>query len=277
MAFWFVCLQTRWSLRQATPLQRIPASVLALLQRFGFHATIRNPCFSRWGTHGPAGPDAPFDRLESPCNPGKSSIFFRSIIMGMDVLGKSPSTEQGAYFSNTVWYWHPLWDYCEQIAPDIIPASNSGHYNDGWGLEEDNALKLADRLAQALESGKTQQYARNYQERLHQLPRQICHLCSGTGKDTHLPGISCKNCGGTGRVPHFETHSFFSLENVRDFERFFTPLRRVQYLLKSFVALLLYARGRLTSRTLQMEIPPAAFPLASTDPQGLYKGFWGKG
>ena len=48
-----------------------------------------------------------------------------------------------------------MWWYCEEIASDLIPADNLGHFNDGWGLEECAAPTLADRLDQALASGET--------------------------------------------------------------------------------------------------------------------------
>lgn len=51
--------------------------------------------------------------------------------MGMDVIGQSPVSERGEYFRNNVWWWHPLWEYCERLAPDLIPSDNLGHYNDG--------------------------------------------------------------------------------------------------------------------------------------------------
>ena len=36
--------------------------------------------------------------------------------MGMDVFGKNPTDEKGAYFRNNVWFWHPLWDYCLHLS-----------------------------------------------------------------------------------------------------------------------------------------------------------------
>jgi hypothetical protein len=53
--------------------------------------------------------------------------------MGMTVIGLSPLSEQGKHFYNGVDYWRPLWRYCEEIAPDIIPANNLGCRNDEWG------------------------------------------------------------------------------------------------------------------------------------------------
>jgi hypothetical protein len=82
--------------------------------------------------------------------------------MSMDVIGKSPASEQGRCFSSNVWWWHPLWLYCREIAPDLIPADNSGHSNDSWGLDEHAARVLADHLAGALASGETQGFEEGY-------------------------------------------------------------------------------------------------------------------
>jgi hypothetical protein len=82
--------------------------------------------------------------------------------MGMDVCGNLPASGKGAYFRNNSWWWHPLWEYCEEIAPDLIPAGNPGHTNDHWGLDEEASLSLADRLAAALASGETQRHAEHY-------------------------------------------------------------------------------------------------------------------
>ncbi|MFC4252941.1 hypothetical protein [Sinimarinibacterium flocculans] len=145
--------------------------------------------------------------------------------MGMDVFGKAPTSEQGTYFRNNVWWWHPLWQYCEEIAPDLIPPDNLGHSNDGWGLGSDDAIALADRLASTLASGETERYAKRYVAYLETLPPQRCDICGGTGKRAEPPQIgpgplNCNSCSGAGTVPHFDTHYPFSIENVREFEAF---------------------------------------------------------
>ena len=50
----------------------------------------------------------------------------------------------GIYFRNNCWWWRPLWDYCANIAPDLISDElwDSGHHNDGAGLEANDAAKL---------------------------------------------------------------------------------------------------------------------------------------
>jgi hypothetical protein len=82
--------------------------------------------------------------------------------MGMDVIGRSPSAEVGEYFYNNMWWWRPLWDYCQEVARDLIPEGNLGHFNDGWGLDEHEATKLAERLLAELASGRTAQYEKTH-------------------------------------------------------------------------------------------------------------------
>ncbi|MGO3130290.1 MAG: hypothetical protein ACTIJQ_00765 [Alcaligenes sp.] len=145
--------------------------------------------------------------------------------MGMDVFGKSPISETGHYFRNNVWWWHPLWDYCMSIAPDLIPRDNLGHSNDGWGLSSRKSLALAERLHLALTSGETEQYARDYMARLERLPDAPCTICGATGYRAEPPNTgsgtrACNGCNGTGHAPNFAKHYPFSVENVREFEAF---------------------------------------------------------
>lgn len=109
--------------------------------------------------------------------------------MGMDVFGNSPISERGEYFRNNIWWWHPLWEYCESVAPDIIPASNLGHFNEGWGLGREAALALADRLAQTIESGETQQFEQQFKARLQEFAPYPAPLAEqrADGQNRHRP------------------------------------------------------------------------------------------
>jgi hypothetical protein len=42
--------------------------------------------------------------------------------MGMNVYGQSPISIQGYYFHGNPGEWEPLWQYCEQLVPGLIPA-----------------------------------------------------------------------------------------------------------------------------------------------------------
>lgn len=145
--------------------------------------------------------------------------------MGMDVFGKSPRSEQGQYFRNNVWWWHPLWEYCERLAPDLIPSNNLGHSNDGWGLGARASRALADRLREALDAGETETYSQQYAKFLAALPDKLCEICGGTGKRVEPPNIGpgdlpCNGCDGTGHTQNFARNYPFSVENVREFEAF---------------------------------------------------------
>ena len=62
--------------------------------------------------------------------------------MGMDVYGTEPKNEKGEYFRNNVWWWHPLWSYCQENYPDITASVKKGHDNSGDGLDDEDSTKL---------------------------------------------------------------------------------------------------------------------------------------
>ncbi len=145
--------------------------------------------------------------------------------MGFDVFGKNPKNEKGEYFRNNVWWWHPLWEYCCFVAPDVAGKVAYGHSNDGDGLDEEDALALARRLREELESGRTKEYEERYMAALKALPDEPCPICGGTGRRLPPPQVGpgdvpCNGCNGTGRVRPFATHYPFSEENVREFVEF---------------------------------------------------------
>ncbi|MCD9026810.1 hypothetical protein LDO26_01085 [Luteimonas sp. BDR2-5] len=143
----------------------------------------------------------------------------------MDVYGNAPISERGQYFRNNVWWWHPLWTYCESLAPELIPGNNLGHSNDGWGLNRRKARSLADKLAAAIASGHARAYAEKYEQRRRSLPLEPCDICAGTGHRANPPEIGpgpllCNGCKGAGKVQAFESHYPFCVENVAEFEAF---------------------------------------------------------
>ena len=65
--------------------------------------------------------------------------------MGFDIFGVNPTTEEGKYFRNTVWWWHPLAGYILDVAPkEIISKCTYWNSNDGDGLDAANAAKSRD-------------------------------------------------------------------------------------------------------------------------------------
>ena len=72
----------------------------------------------------------------------------------------------GVYFRNNCWWWRPLWNYCYKIADDIISEDvwNSGHCNDGAGLNEEDAKQLGERLLESIENGECLKYQAAYMQ-----------------------------------------------------------------------------------------------------------------
>ena len=64
----------------------------------------------------------------------------------MDVYGKNPANTTGEYFRRNVWGWHPLWQYCENLHPEIAELVVEGHSNSGDGLDAENSVALAKLL-----------------------------------------------------------------------------------------------------------------------------------
>lgn len=82
--------------------------------------------------------------------------------MGMDVYGRKASTDTGHYFRNNIWWWHPLWTYCCEVWPELTVKVPGGHYNDGDGLDADDAQELARRLEAEVTNGRTKIYEELY-------------------------------------------------------------------------------------------------------------------
>jgi hypothetical protein len=147
--------------------------------------------------------------------------------MGMDVVGKNEEHPVGGYFRNNVWWWRPLWDYCAAVAPSVIDKKlhESGHYNDGAGLNDLDSVQLADLLQQEVEQGNTKQLEMAHAQQLDALDDETCFICEGTGKRQEPPAtgagdIPCNGCQGTGAVRPSATHYPFSEENVVNFIQF---------------------------------------------------------
>ena len=136
--------------------------------------------------------------------------------MGMDITGKSPTTEEGSYFRNNVWWWHPLWSYCEQVYPKCEEIL--GHSNDGDGLDEQHSLILAKKLRHLLKTGETTIYEKDRKVVLDELPDEECHFCNGTGErhDKVVDG-KCNCCNGKGKIRPWDIHYPFSVKNVEKF------------------------------------------------------------
>ena len=162
--------------------------------------------------------------------------------MGMDVIGVNPTSEKGEYFRNTVWYWHPLWDYCLNLHEEIAGKVEYGHSNDGDGLNGYDSHTLGERLLADIENGITAEYEQRYNEYLASLPFDDCRYCGTTGIRTDEVGVEhgmptkeldaelavalgrthgyCNACNGEGRTIPWNSNYPFSVDNVREFAEF---------------------------------------------------------
>jgi hypothetical protein len=162
--------------------------------------------------------------------------------MGMDVYGKKPTDKVGEYFRRNVWGWHPLWDYVQNIHPEIAGLVKDGHSNSGYGLKADKSIELADLLRADLESGVVDEYIKERGQRLADLPRPDCDYCGATGIRTDAVGVErkmpeyvlepaqaillgrsvgwCNGCQGEGKTSAWETNYSLDREDIEEFSQF---------------------------------------------------------
>ena len=52
-------------------------------------------------------------------------------------------SNKGIYFRNNCWWWRPLWDFCYNVAPELISSElwGDGHHNSGAGLNTTKTKK----------------------------------------------------------------------------------------------------------------------------------------
>tara|TARA_R100001082_G_scaffold105456_1_gene77554 strand:+ start:2103 stop:2615 length:513 start_codon:yes stop_codon:yes gene_type:complete len=78
----------------------------------------------------------------------------------------------GVYFRNNCWWWRPLWNYCYFISRhynlNLIDEElfQSGHANDGAGLDAEGSMTLAMHLQMSIEDGTAENYDSEYKEEM---------------------------------------------------------------------------------------------------------------
>ncbi len=76
----------------------------------------------------------------------------------------------GVYFRNNCWWWRPLWNYCYFISRhynlNLISEElfESGHSNNGAGLDAEGAMTLAMHLQMSIEDGTAENYDAEYKQ-----------------------------------------------------------------------------------------------------------------
>jgi len=101
--------------------------------------------------------------------------------MGMDVIGTDPKNKTGEYFRANVWSWHPIWDYCYSLAPQICGKVENAHSNDGDGLGADDAEALGFIVLAVCKNGSAKKYIKDTQAEMNALPDTPCPHCRATG------------------------------------------------------------------------------------------------
>ena len=76
------------------------------------------------------------------------------------------NANKGMYFRNNCWWWRPLWDFCYNVAPELISDElwSSGHHNDGAGLNGEDAKLLGEKLLKAISNGFAEEFKKHHEE-----------------------------------------------------------------------------------------------------------------
>ena len=135
------------------------------------------------------------------------------------------NSNPGVYFRNNCWWWRPLWDYCAFVDRhyklSLIDEElyQSGHHNDGAGLDEKESIKLAMYLQMSIEDGTAKEYANERQQYMDSLEDEPCSRCNNNNRG-NLKKKDCNPCDGKGTRRPFATHYPFNLDNVAEFAKF---------------------------------------------------------
>ena len=77
--------------------------------------------------------------------------------MGADVHGNKPRSEVGDYFRANIFQWFPLARFIKKVAPEIAMMCEAGQgwfFNNGYGIDDSAAIKLADILDAEIAAGR---------------------------------------------------------------------------------------------------------------------------
>ena len=98
------------------------------------------------------------------------------------------ASKPGAYYQNSYWSWRALADFIRDHFPDIAPHCEHWQTNDGDGLHEAEAVRLANGLYAMIEDGRAADFIELRDAKLRALPDESCRLCHGTGVRTDAIG-----------------------------------------------------------------------------------------
>lgn len=140
--------------------------------------------------------------------------------MGMDVYGVKPHSENGQYFRNNVWWWHPLWDFCSFIAPEICDKVVDAHNNSGDGLNAVESRKLSFIIKKSIETGVAQEYVKSFEEVKSELEDVECYCSGNNAIGALLSNGQCNICFGRGLMTHPNKSYYIDLNNIKEFSNF---------------------------------------------------------
>lgn len=162
--------------------------------------------------------------------------------MGMDVYGKRPVNETGEYFRRNVWGWHPLWNYVENVHPEIAELVEHAHTNDGDGLDAQKSKELAKLLMHDFETGVVDVYVKTRNRQIAEMEMPVCDQCEGTGIRSDEIGTKngmpdkeldediaiivgrkkgwCNGCNGVGKTEPWEANYYLEPDDVKEFAEF---------------------------------------------------------
>ena len=76
------------------------------------------------------------------------------------------NANKGIYFRNNCWWWRPLWDFCYNVAPELISSElwGDGHHNSGAGLNDEDAKLLGEKLLKAVSDGFAEKFKEHHED-----------------------------------------------------------------------------------------------------------------
>jgi hypothetical protein len=136
-------------------------------------------------------------------------------LIGIELFGKQPQSNEGMEFRASHFDWPKLWFFCCETAPTVVSDYNAhyGQFNDG-GVEfdEPQALKLAGFLELAFETGYTETLIKESDLLFDKLIGNTCEICNGTGYMLDNEVVRCRNCAGIGKYTKKEVSKRFRLK-----------------------------------------------------------------
>ena len=132
----------------------------------------------------------------------------------------------GFYFRNSVWHWRPLWEFiCDLPGKNVLTLEDAerGQFNDNWLIGKTKAKKIAKNIYTLHEKGAIEEYKKQREQFLKELPPVECNICDGSGyrnlNDSNVSTV-CNGCKGKGERENFDTNYPFEVENIIDFAIF---------------------------------------------------------